>query len=114
MPTSTGWPVSGTMPLRVRLCNDAHPYKRSLERDSYSLKHLYRILGAQRDLNGLKAADIQDYIKVRRDEGVSTSTINREIGLLSAALNWGRWALEWEIPNPAERQRMPEPPGRDR
>lgn len=93
---------------------DAHPEKRSLERDSYSTKHLYRVLGAQRVLNNLKATDIQGYIKVRRAEGASAGMINRELGLLSAAINWCRHSLEWSIPNPAEGQCQQEPPGRDR
>lgn len=93
---------------------DAHPAKRSLERDGYSVQHLYRLLGAERALNHLTPADAHDYCMTRRYEGASTGTVNREIGFLSSALNWGRKTLGWKIENPAEAQRLPEPPGRNR
>jgi integrase len=93
---------------------DAHPEKRSLERDSYSTKHLYRLLGAQRVLNAMAKADVHGYIRVRRAEGVNAGTINRELALLSAAINWGKRALGWDIPNLLVGQRQQVPPGRDR
>lgn len=93
---------------------DAHPDKRSLERDGYSVKHLYRLLGDQCVLNHLKPGNVHSYSMTRQTEGAAPATVNREIGLLSAALNWGRRKLGWQIDNPAEAQRMPEPAGRNR
>ncbi|MBK7982149.1 MAG: site-specific integrase [Candidatus Competibacteraceae bacterium] len=93
---------------------DAHPDKKTLERDGYSVKHLYRVLGANRVLNSLRPVDAHGYCLARRHEGAAAGTINKEIGLLSSALNWGRRVLGWRIDNPAEAQRLPEPPGKDR
>lgn len=93
---------------------DAHPTKRTLVRDGYSVQHLYRLLGADRVLNQLTQADTHGYCMTRRREGATPGTVNREIGFLSAALNWGRKTLGWKLENPAEAQRMPEPVGRNR
>ena len=109
----------GTKPTRtlhelVIAYVDAHPTKRSLERDGYSVQHLYRLLGASRTLNDLTQANAHDYCMTRRHEGAAPGTINKEIGFLSAALNWGRKTLGWKIENSAKAQRMPEPAGRSR
>lgn len=93
---------------------DAHTTKRTLERDSYSVRHIYRLLGAGRALSRLTAADLHGYCMTRRHEGATAGTINREIGLLSSAVNWARRRLGWRIDNPAEAQRLAEPPGRSR
>ncbi|MFO7642274.1 MAG: site-specific integrase [Candidatus Competibacteraceae bacterium] len=93
---------------------DTHPDKRTLERDGYSVQHLYRLLGESRPLNTLCAADAHGYCLTRRQEGAQPGTINREIGFLSSAINWSRRALGWKIDNPAAAQRLPEPPGRNR
>lgn len=93
---------------------DAHVEKKTLERDGYSVLHLYRLLGADKVLNSLTAAETHGYCAMRRHEGAAAGTINKEIGLLSSALNWARRALGWKIDNPAEAQRLPEPPGKDR
>lgn len=93
---------------------EAHTSKRTLDRDGYSLQHLYRLLGDHCVLNTLTAVTVHRYAMTRRSEGAAPATVNREIGLLSAALNWGRRTLGWKIENAAEAQRMPVPPGRDR
>ena len=93
---------------------DAHPTKRSLDRDGYSVRHLYRLLGADCVLNRLRPAEVHHYTMQRRQEGAGPGTINRELGLLSSAINWARRRLGWQIANPAEGQRLPEPPGRSR
>jgi integrase len=85
--------------------------KRDQERDRYSAKQLYPVFSG-RELNTLGAADVSAYIQQRLREGVQPATINREIGLLSTALNWARTELEWEIPNPAQGRRLKEPEGR--
>ncbi len=93
---------------------DAHPDKRTLERDGFSVKHLYRLLGDGCILNTLSPGRVHGYSLTRRSEGAAPATVNREIGLLSAALNWARRTLGWKVENVAEAQRMPVPPGRDR
>jgi integrase len=48
------------------------------------------------------------------EDGVSAATINKEIGLLSAAINYARREWDWEIPNPAKEMRLKVPEGRVR
>jgi integrase len=43
---------------------------------------------------------------------VSPSTINREVGLLSAAINYARKEWGWELQSPAQGRRLREPGGR--
>lgn len=87
--------------------------KRAAERDHYSLKRLYPFFSG-RDLNTLSPADIRTYIDRRRSEGVSPATINKEVGLLSAAINYAQREWDWNIPNPAARRKLKEPEGRMR
>jgi integrase len=87
--------------------------KRSAERDLYALKNL-RPFFAGSDLVTLKCSDVRAYIDKRMADGVTPSTINREVGLLSAAINHARHQWDWEIPNPAKRMRQKEPEGRVR
>ena len=98
----------------IMLYVEAHSSKPSLDRDGYSCIHLYRIIGEQRIVNRLKPTDMHSYVQQRQSEGAQNATINKEIGLLSASLNWARHHLGWDVPNPAQRHRLPEPPGRDR
>jgi len=87
--------------------------RKSAERDEYSLKRLYPVF-ATRDLEALTAADVRGYIASRQEAGVSNGTINRELGLMSAALNWARSDLDWEVPNPVQGRKLREPEGRIR
>jgi integrase len=86
--------------------------KRSAERDHFSAKQLYPHFSGK-DLGMLGAADVREYIEKRRAR-VGPGTVNRELGLLSSALNWARLELEWQIPNPAQGRRLREPEGRVR
>ncbi len=87
--------------------------KRSVDRDRYSLKRLYPFF-AGKHLSSLSAADIRSYVDRRRQQGVQPATINRELGLLSAALNWARDELEWDVPNPVRGRKPKSPAGRVR
>lgn len=87
--------------------------KRAAERDRYSLKRLYPFFSG-RELNSLRPVDIRDYIDRRQADGVSPATINKEIALLSAAINYARREWDWDIPNPAARRKLKEPEGRVR
>ncbi|MBF0611749.1 MAG: site-specific integrase [Magnetococcales bacterium] len=87
--------------------------KRSSERDLFSAKRLYPFFSGK-ELGSLAPSDIRAYIEYRRTEGVQSGTINRELGLLSAAINYARMELEWEIPNPVTGRRLREPEGRVR
>lgn len=60
----------------------------------------------------IRRADVANYIQARKSDGVSGSTINRELDLLSAAFNYARNTLEWNVQNPAARMSLKEPEGR--
>ena len=87
--------------------------KRAAERDRYSLKRLYPFFSG-RELNDLSPADIRSYIDRRKEEGIGPATINKEVGLLSSAINYARREWDWVIPNPAARRKLKEPEGRVR
>lgn len=87
--------------------------KRSHRRDLVSAKVLYRHFTG-RGLRGLSASDIRGYIGRRQAEGVAPATINRELALLSGALNHARREWDWDIPNPAAGRKLKEPEGRVR
>jgi integrase len=87
--------------------------KRSAERDRHSAKRLYPFFTC-RELHTLTASDIRAYIDTRKEDGVGPGTVNREIGLLSAATNYARKEWDWDIPNSAQGRRLREPEGRVR
>lgn len=60
----------------------------------------------------LRRSDIAFYIEKRKADGISNATINRELDVLSAAINYARYKWEWEITNPVERMSLKEPEGR--
>ncbi|MEO5348331.1 MAG: site-specific integrase [Magnetococcus sp. YQC-3] len=87
--------------------------KRSAWLDKIHAAHLYRVFSG-RDLTTLGAKDTRAYINYRQDQGISPATINRELTLLSSAINFARRELEWEIPNPVTGRKLREPEGRTR
>lgn len=87
--------------------------KRSKARDEYSAKRLYPIFQG-RELSSLTASDVRGYIAKRQGDCVAPATINKEIGLFRAALNWARRELEWDVPNPFIGRKLKEPEGRIR
>jgi integrase len=87
--------------------------KRSAERDHFSAKRLFPFFSG-RPLAGIVGSDVRAYVEQRLNDGVGNTTINKEIGLLSAALNWARRELDWEVPNPAQGRRLTEPSARTR
>jgi integrase len=87
--------------------------KRATERDRYSAKRLYAAFSGC-DLGTLAPLDIRAYIDRRTAKGAAPGTINRELGLLSAAINYARKEWDWDIPNAAQGRRLREPEGRVR
>lgn len=87
--------------------------KRSAARDRYSAKNLYPAFTGK-GVRSMTSADIRGYIQTRQKAGAEPGTINKELGLLSAALNWARLELEWLVSNPVEGRRLREPEGRIR
>lgn len=86
---------------------------RSPERVIYGVKRLMPFFTGKM-LEGLKRSEISGFIAKRKDEGVSNSTINRELDILSAAINYARKRWEWDIPNPVSGMSLREPEGRVR
>ena len=89
------------------------PTKRAPERDRYSAKALFKVFTGKA-LESIKAADVRGYIASRTATGIAAGTINKEVGLMSAALNWARKELEWNVVNPWLSRRLREPAGRAR
>ncbi|MCL2160972.1 MAG: site-specific integrase [Betaproteobacteria bacterium] len=87
--------------------------KRSAERDISSLKRLMPFFTG-RDLLTLRRSDVRAYVEKRIGDGVTNATINKEVGLLSAAINYSRHNWDWDIPNYAEGMRLRESEGRVR
>jgi integrase len=87
--------------------------KRSHETDLHRAKALLRHI-KERDLRELSPKDITAYKTARRAEGASDSTTNRELALLSHAINWACLELEWSIQNPVKGRLTAEPEGRVR
>ena len=54
------------------------------------------------------------FIAKRRGDGAAPATINRELGLLSSAINYARREWEWNIPNPVEGRKLQAPEARIR
>jgi len=99
--------------LMLLYLDQVTPGKASAERDQHSAKRLCEVFTG-RVLAELGKADVRGYIAKRQEAGVGPGTINRELGMLSSALNWARDELEWEVPNPVLRRRLKEPEGRVR
>ena len=99
--------------LILAYLNATRNEKRSAERDRFSAKHLYQFFTGHQ-LEMLKGSTIRAYIQLRKSEGAAVGTVNREIGLLSSAINYARNEWDWDIPNPAMGKRLREPEGRIR
>lgn len=87
--------------------------RRSIE----SIRHMVRQLRqsfAGRAMESLRGKDVAAHIARRRADGVSDTSINRELEVLSAAINHCRIQLEWNLPNPTHGRMLKEPPGRVR
>jgi integrase len=56
-------------------------------------------------------SDVKAYIRQRQEQGKGPGTINKEVGIFSAACNYARDELDWDIPNPAARKKITEPEG---
>ena len=97
--------------MMLRYLQETQSVKRSAERDAWTVKRLQPFFSG-RVLSNLKRADVREYIAKRKAQGVKGATINREVGLLSSAINRARHEWDWDIANPAERMRESEGEGR--
>lgn len=98
-----------------RLFQDYLPAVRNELRGFFRVETAYTILSASfagRDLAKLKRSDISGHITRRRRDGIQNATINRELDVLSAAINYAVKHWEWEIPNPVRGMSLKMPEGR--
>jgi integrase len=87
--------------------------KRAADRDRVSMRHLYPTFTGC-DLSRLSSVDVRKYISKRKQEGAAAGTINREVGLLSSAMNYANREWGWCIQNTAAMCKQREPEGRVR
>lgn len=67
-----------------------------------------------RTLADIGGPEVRGYIAQRQAAGIGPAAINKEIGRMSAAVEWARRHLDWDIANPWKTRRLQEPAGRDR
>jgi integrase len=96
--------------LMINYIRETERRKKDPQRDKDALKHLYPVFSG-RDLNTISAQEIRGYIALRRQEGAASSTINKEVGLFSSAINYANREWGWGIPNPARLCKQKEPEG---
>jgi integrase len=84
---------------------------RSPERVSYGVKRLMPFFTG-RTIERLRRSDIVAYIEKRKADGVGPGTINRELDVFSAAINYAGKRWEWEVRNPVSGMSLREPEGR--
>ncbi|POH89877.1 integrase [Ralstonia pickettii] len=97
--------------IGIYMASVAH---RSAQRDHYSLQRLQPHFGGMSIAN-LKRADVRAYVQRRAVDGVKPATVNRELKLLSAAINYVRIEHDRaDLPNPAQRLGISEGEGRVR
>lgn len=77
----------------------------------HAIKHLSRMF-AGRTMETLKRSDIMAYIAMRKDEGVGPATINRELDVLSASINYAIRRWDWGLGNPVAGMSLKQPEGR--
>lgn len=77
-----------------------------------TIKPLYPFFHG-RNMESISDRDVKDYMRVR-SRSVAPGTINKEVGVFSAACNYCRDEMGWQIGNPAARKKMKEPEGRVR
>ena len=89
----------------------AHTDKRSADMDKLHARQLRTSL-AGAVMDRLSAKAVSEHVRRRRQEGVGPASINRELALLSAAINF--WNLEHDanLPNPVRGRKLREPEGR--
>lgn len=95
----------------VRYIEATRDEMRSPERVGYAVKRLQPFFTGK-VLERLRRADISAYIEKRKREEVGPATINRELDMFSASINYARKRWDWEINNPCSGMSLREPEGR--
>ena len=94
--------------LMLNYLEETQPRKRCAARERVIARNL-RGHFTGKCLNELTVADVRAYIERRAAAGLKPATINRELAVLSAAINYARREWEWELPNPVAGRKVPEP-----
>ncbi len=97
--------------LMVRYIESTRDEMRSPERVGYAVKRLQPIFTGK-IMERLRRSDISVYIEKRKADKVRPATINRELDMLSAAINYARKRWDWEMTNPVSGMSLKEPEGR--
>lgn len=63
-------------------------------------------------MNSLRVTHVSEYVVQRKKTGVTNATVNRELEVLCAAINYANREWEWNLPNPAAGRKLKEPQGR--
>jgi integrase len=99
--------------LMLAYLDETQDVKRCPIRDKCSLKHLFPAFTGNL-LSEIRPEDVRGYISKRRRSGAAASTINKEVGLLSSAINYARREWGWDVSNSASGCKQREPEGRVR
>lgn len=83
------------------------------ERDIYAARHLQAHFTGL-ILSEIGSAEVGAYKRARADQGASSGTILKELGLLSRAINYARREWGWRVENPVTGRLPAPPPGRVR
>jgi integrase len=108
------WGIQPEHPFDDMMCQFIEAKKdqwRSPERVVYACKRLHPFFAGMM-AEQIRRADVARYIQARKKDGVGGSTINRELDVLSAAFNYVRDVLEWQVRNPTTRMSLKESQGR--
>lgn len=99
--------------LLDRYLKDVVPTKRGAEIEALRIKTLMRDEVAQHKLSALSPLVLAEWRDRRLAAGCSGGTVNRELNIVSAVLNWARRELMIAVENPVAGIRRP-PPSRAR
>lgn len=91
----------------------SHTHKRTANKDRQHIRRLRQSFGG-RVVNRLAGTDIRSYIDERKADGMAAATINRELEVLSAAINYVNREHEWGLPNPVRGRKLRQPEARVR
>lgn len=82
-------------------------------RAGYSIKALLPHFRGQ-PVNAITSKDYSRYVALRRADGISDSTIRRELGVVRTAYRYVKTHLEWNVPDFPNHVLPPKPPSRVR
>lgn len=89
-----------------------HKTRTPMNKRLSAVKPLYSTFTG-RDMESLTDLDVKEYTR-QRLLAVQPGTVNKEVGAFSAACNYCRDELGWNVSNPAARKKLTEPEGRTR